>query len=46
MLGDKVIGAFIVFKDYPQKDSNVLGTIFLDPIFQNQGIWTLTESIS
>ncbi len=40
MLGEKIIGAFIVFKDYPQKGSNVLGTIFLDPEYQNQGIGT------
>jgi RimJ/RimL family protein N-acetyltransferase len=42
MLNDRLIGAFIVFKDYPQKGSNVLGTIFLDPEFQGQGIGTLT----
>ncbi len=42
VLNDKLIGAFIVFKDYPQKGSNVLGTIFLDPEFQNHGIGTYT----
>ncbi len=42
VLGDNLIGAFIVFKDYPQKGSNVLGTIFLDPEFQNQGIGSFT----
>ncbi len=42
MLGDRLIGAFIVFKDFPEKDSNVLGTIFLDPEFQGHGIGTFT----
>ncbi|MHA2406313.1 MAG: N-acetyltransferase family protein [Candidatus Hermodarchaeia archaeon] len=40
ILGDRIIGAFIIFKDYPQKGSNVLGTIFLDPEYQNLGIGT------
>ena len=40
MLGEKLIGVFLIFKDYPQKGSNVLGTIFLDPKFQNLGIGT------
>ncbi len=38
MLGDTLIGAFIVFRDYPEEGSNVLGTIFLDPEYQNVGI--------
>lgn len=42
MLDNTLIGAFIVFKDYPQKGSNVLGTIFLDPEYQDQGIGTFT----
>ncbi|MFW9831138.1 MAG: GNAT family N-acetyltransferase [Candidatus Thorarchaeota archaeon] len=42
ILGGRLIGAFIVFIDYPQKGSNVLGTIFLDPDYQNQGIGTHT----
>ncbi len=42
MLNNTLIGAFIVFKDYPQKGSNVLGTIFLDPEYQDQGIGTYT----
>jgi RimJ/RimL family protein N-acetyltransferase len=42
VLKDRVIGAFLVFQDFPQKGSNVLGTIFLDPEFQNQGIGTFT----
>ena len=37
-LKEQVIGAFLIFRDYPEKGSNVLGTIFLDPEFQNQGI--------
>ena len=40
MLGNILIGAFIVFRDYPQKGSNILGTIFLDPKYQNRGIGT------
>ena len=40
MLGDTLIGAFIVFRDYPEKGSNVLGTIFLDPEYQSYGIGT------
>lgn len=40
MLDDVLIGAFIVFRDYPEKGSNVLGTIFLDPEYQNRGIGT------
>ena len=42
LLGKKLIGAFIIFEDYPQKGSNVLGTIFLDPVYQNRGIGTFT----
>ena len=38
LLADRLIGAFLIFKDYPQEGSNVLGTIFLDPKFQNHGI--------
>ncbi len=38
LLGERIIGAFLIFTDYPQKGSNVLGTIFLDPEFQNRGI--------
>ena len=37
-LGDRLIGAFLIFEDYPEKGSNVLGTIFLDPEYQNHGI--------
>ena len=42
LLGDRIIGAFIIFKDYPQRGTNVLGTIFLDPEYQNLGIGTYT----
>lgn len=42
VLGDILIGAFIVFQDYPEQGSNVLGTIFLDPRYQNLGIGTQT----
>ncbi|MFX1577107.1 MAG: GNAT family N-acetyltransferase [Promethearchaeota archaeon] len=38
LYGERIIGAFLIFENYPQKGSNVLGTIFLDPEFQNQGI--------
>jgi ribosomal protein S18 acetylase RimI-like enzyme len=38
VVGDRIIGAFIIFKDYPQTGTNVLGTIFLDPEYQNLGI--------
>lgn len=42
MIGERVIGAFMVFKDYPEPGTNVMGTIFLDPDYQNQGIGTYT----
>ncbi|MFX0168599.1 MAG: GNAT family N-acetyltransferase [Candidatus Hodarchaeota archaeon] len=42
ILGDTLIGAFIIFKNYPEKGSNVLGTIFLDPEYQGLGIGTFT----
>jgi GNAT superfamily N-acetyltransferase len=42
MLGDTLVGAFMVFKDYPEKGTNVMGTIFLHPDYQNQGIGTYT----
>ena len=38
LLDDILIGAFIVFRDYPEEGANVLGTIFLDPEYQNVGI--------
>ncbi|MFX1318201.1 MAG: GNAT family N-acetyltransferase [Promethearchaeota archaeon] len=38
LLGDQLIGAFLIFVGYPEKGSNALGTIFLDPEFQDQGI--------
>ncbi|MFX0069225.1 MAG: GNAT family N-acetyltransferase [Promethearchaeota archaeon] len=40
ILGNTLIGAFIVFQDCPEKGSNILGTIFLDPDYQNYGIGT------
>jgi GNAT superfamily N-acetyltransferase len=42
MIDDRVIGAFMVFKDYPEPGTNVMGTIFLDPDYQSQGIGTYT----
>ena len=38
MLGGALIGVFIVFRDHPEKGSNMLGTIFLDPEYQNLGV--------
>ena len=40
MVNDKIIGAFIVF--ISGKGNNVLGTIFIDPVYQNKGIGTRT----
>jgi len=38
ILDDALIGAFIVFRDHPEKGTNRLGTIFLDPEYQNLGV--------
>jgi RimJ/RimL family protein N-acetyltransferase len=38
LLDDRLIGAFLIFTNYPEKGSNALGTIFLDPKFQGKGI--------
>jgi ribosomal protein S18 acetylase RimI-like enzyme len=40
ILSDTLIGAFIVFQNHPEKGTNVLGTVFLDPEYQNVGIGT------
>ncbi|MHA2245321.1 MAG: GNAT family N-acetyltransferase [Candidatus Hodarchaeales archaeon] len=40
LLNDKVIGAFIVFIYESRK--NVLGTMFIDPEYQNMGVGTRT----
>lgn len=37
---DRIVGCFIVFTDNPEIGENWLGTIFIDPDFQNQGIGT------
>ena len=42
MLSDRLVGAFMVFFDYPEEGTNVMGTIFLDPDNQNLGIGTYT----
>ena len=34
----RIIGCFIVFTDYPAAGHNVLGTVFIDPDHQNQGV--------
>ncbi len=40
ILDDKIIGAFIVF--ISDLGKNILGTIFIDPDYQNKGIGTKT----
>ena len=37
-----IIGCFIVFTDYPAAVNNVLGTVFIDPEHQNQGVGSRT----
>lgn len=37
-----VVGAFIVFTGYPEPTENWLGTVFIDPDHQDQGIGTQT----
>ena len=38
----RIIGCFIVFTDYPAAGHNVLGTVFIDPEHQNQGVGSRT----
>lgn len=41
---DEIIGVFIVFTNVPQPGHNVLGTIFIDPAYQDRGIGTQAMS--
>ncbi len=34
----KIIGGFVVMRDLPKPGINYLGSIFIDPLYQNQGV--------
>ena len=38
----KIIGGFIVIIDFPKTGHNYLGSIFVDPAYQNQGVGSQT----
>jgi GNAT superfamily N-acetyltransferase len=39
--GRQIIGGLIVFLGYPSPENNILGTIFIDPAYQDQGIGSM-----